>query len=168
MSIRYQDESSFEISQKMWRVLCRPWEKPRLAGREKRHDTLSISWAYSMEWDFIYRSSKGKKQEDFLRFLYQLRHKEKKKWIVLFVDNARIHHAKKVKKYCEQNNIKLIYLPPYSPELNPIEFVWKRIKKVYRMIQWNYDDIMRWVQEASRRVRDEFEWYQLAESVVSF
>jgi len=166
MSIWYQDESSFEISQKMWRVLCKSWEKPRLVGREKRHDTLSISWAYSMEWKFVYRSSKGKKQKDFLEFLYQLRYKEKKKRIVLFVDNARIHHAKRVKKYCREHNIKLIYLPPYSPELNPIEFLRKRIKKVYRMIQWNYDNIMRWIQEASRRIRHEFEWYQLSENIL--
>lgn len=166
MSIWYQDESSFEITQKMWRVLCKWWEKPRLIWREKRHDTLSITWAYSMTWEFIYRSSKGKKQKDFLRFLYQLRYKEKKKRIVLFVDNARIHHAKKVKRYCKDHDIKLIYLPPYSPELNPIEFLRKRIKKTYRMIQWNYDDIMRWVQEASRKIRHEFKWYKLSENIL--
>jgi len=166
MSIWYQDESSFEISQKMWRVLCRSWEKPRLIWREKRHETLSITGAYSMNWDLIYRSSKGKKQRDFLKFLYQLRSREKKKWIVLVVDNARIHHAKKVKKYCKAHHVKLIYLAPYSPELNPIEFLWKKIKKIYRMIQWNYDNIMRWVQEATRRIRDEFEWYKLSEKIV--
>ena len=166
MSIWYQDESSFEISQKMWRILCKPWEKPRLKGKEKRHDTLSITWAYSMEWDFVYRSSKSKKQEDFLRFLYQQRHKENKKWIVLCVDNARIHHAKKVKKYCKEHKIKLIYLPPYSPDLNPIEFLWKRIKKNYRMIQWKYDNIMRWVQESVREVRHEFQWYKLPKDIL--
>lgn len=166
MSIWYQDESSYEISQKMWRVLARPWEKPRLKGREKRHNTLSVTWAYSIEWELFYRSSKGKKQEDFLGFLYQLRHKEKKKRILLIVDNARIHHAKRVKKYCEEHHIKLIYLPAYSPELNPIEFLWKRIKKVYRMIQWKYDDIMRWVQVATTRLRCEFEWYELSENIM--
>lgn len=166
MSIWYQDESSFEISQKMWRVLSKPWEKPRLKWREKRHDTLSITGAYSMEWKLFYRSSKGKKQKDFLEFLYQLRHKEKKKWILLMVDNARIHHAKKVKIYCEEHNIKLVYLPPYSPELNPIEFLWKRIKKVYRMIQWNHKDIMRWIQVATRKIRNEFEWYELPENIL--
>ena len=150
----------------MWRVLCNQWEKPRLKWKEKRHDTLSITWAYSMEWELMYRSSKQKKQEDFLRFLYQLRHKEKKKRILLIIDNARIHHAKKVRAYCEKNNIKLVYLPPYSPELNPIEFLRKRIKKTYRMIQRNYDSIMRWVQEATRKIRDEFQWYNLPESIV--
>lgn len=163
MSIWHQDESSFEMSQKMWRILCKPWEKPRLKGREKRHDTLSITWAYSMTWELFYRSSKGKKKEDFLKFLYELRYKVAEKWVILVVDNARIHHAKVVKQYCETHYIKLVYLPPYSPELNPIEFLRKRIKKVYRMIQRNYDDIMRWVQAASKRLRCEFKWYALIE-----
>jgi peptidoglycan/xylan/chitin deacetylase (PgdA/CDA1 family) len=45
--------------------------------------------------------------------------------------------------------------------LNPIEFLWKRIKKLYRMIQWNHEEIMRWVQEAVRRCRNEFWWYDI-------
>lgn len=166
LSIWYQDESSFEISQKIWRVLCKSWEKPIRKGKEKRHDTLSITWAYSMEWELLYRSSKTKKQGDFLKFLYQLRHREKKKWIVLIVDNARIHWSKKVRAYCESHYIKLIYLPPYSPELNPIEFLWKRIKKVYRMIQRNHNEIMRWVQVATKKLRWEFMWYDLAENIL--
>ncbi len=32
--------------------------------------------------------------------------------------------------FAEEIGIKLIYLPPYSPDLNPIEFIWKSIKKV--------------------------------------
>jgi putative transposase len=91
----------------------------------------------------VYRSSTSKKKEDFLEFLYQLRHKEKRKRIVLVLDNARIHHAKIIKKYCEEHNIKLVYLPPYSPELNPIEFLWKRIKRMYQKIQRKYDQIVR-------------------------
>lgn len=166
MSIYYLDESSFEISQKMWRVLCPAWEKPRLQWKEKRHVSLSITGAYNMNWELVYRSSKGKKKEDFLAFLYQLRHKEKKKRIVLTLDNARIHHAKKVKKYCEEHNIKLVYLPPYSPELNPIEFLRKRIKRMYQKIQREYDEIIRGVQVAVKRCRNKFDWYVLLEKLV--
>ena len=159
MSIYYQDESSFEISQKMWRVLCKSGTKPRFKWKSKRHETLSITWAYNMEWDLVYKSSKNKKSKDFLNFLYKLRHKEKKKWIILVVDNARIHHAKKVKKYAKEHFIKLVYLPPYSPELNPIEFLRKRIKRMYQKIQRKHDNIMRWVQEAVRLCRNDFEWF---------
>ena len=114
-----------------------------MKGKEKRHDGLSITGAYGMNGEFMYISSKSKKAKDFLRFLYKLRHKEKKKQIILVVDNARIHHAKVVNKYCLKNNIKLVYLPPYSPEYNPIEFIRKRIKRMYQKIQRKSKSIMR-------------------------
>jgi len=167
MSIYYQDESSFEISQKMWRVLCMKGEKPRLQGREKRHDWLSITWVYGINWEFIYRSSKNKKAKDFLNFLKQLRKSEVKKRIILVLDNARIHHAIIVKEFCEEHNIKLVYLPPYSPEYNPIEFMRKKIKRMYQKIQRKYGSIMRWVQEAVRRCRDDILGFELSENVVS-
>jgi transposase len=166
MSIYYQDESSFEISQKMWRILCEPGTKPRMKGKSRRHESMSISGAYSSEGDLIYRSSKWKKAKDFLKFLYQLRYKEKKKWIILVVDNASIHHAKVVKRYCKENNIKLVYLPAYSPEYNPIEFLRKRIKRMYQKVQRRYDSTMRWVQEATRRCRGEFSWFKISENCI--
>ena len=43
----------------------------------------------------------------------------------MIVDNLRVHHAKKVKEWEEENKdkIKLFYLPPYSPEFNPDEYL---------------------------------------------
>jgi len=50
--------------------------------------------------------------------------------IVLIVDNVRYHHAKLLKKFIEKNpKIEMMYLPPYSPELNPIERVWWYMRK---------------------------------------
>lgn len=45
------------------------------------------------------------------------------------MDNARIHTAKMVQKAAEILNINLIFLRPYCPDLNPIEDVWRVIKK---------------------------------------
>ena len=45
------------------------------------------------------------------------------------MDNFRTHHAKKVREEAEKLNISLVYLPPYSPDLNPIELVWKSVKR---------------------------------------
>ena len=52
---------------------------------------------------------------------------EKKLNIVL--DNARVHTAKIVEKMCDILSINLVFLPPYCPFLNPIEDVWKDIKR---------------------------------------
>jgi transposase len=52
------------------------------------------------------------------------------KRIHVILDNARYHYSKKVKEYLEKNKkINLVFLPPYSPELNLIERVWKYFKK---------------------------------------
>ncbi len=50
-------------------------------------------------------------------------------------DNARIHHYTKLKKYCSDNKINLIYTPPYSPEFNPIELVFSEIKTIFRKLE---------------------------------
>jgi transposase len=49
--------------------------------------------------------------------------------IHLIMDNARYNRSCKVKVLAEKLGIKLVYLPPYSPNLNPIERLWKFFKK---------------------------------------
>ena len=57
----------------------------------------------------------------FLRRL--IKNREKK--IYLILDNLKVHHSKMVKKWAEENKdkISLYYLPSYSPELNPDEYL---------------------------------------------
>ena len=51
------------------------------------------------------------------------------KRIVLIADNYVVHRATLVKEACKILNIKIVLLPTNSPHLNPIEQVWKSIKK---------------------------------------
>lgn len=46
--------------------------------------------------------------------------------IYLVIDNAPAHRAKKVKKFLDtvKDRLEVIFLPPYSPKLNPIEHFW--------------------------------------------
>ena len=48
---------------------------------------------------------------------------------ILILDNAKYHHANIIRDYAFITRIDLLFLPPYSPELNPIERVWKLTKK---------------------------------------
>jgi len=59
-------------------------------------------------------------------FLEHLVEKYPKGKIVLILDNARIHHAKLIQPFLEQNKDKLqiVYLPPYSPQLNIVAGLW--------------------------------------------
>ncbi|MCI7812366.1 MAG: transposase [Lachnospiraceae bacterium] len=47
---------------------------------------------------------------------------------IIVMDNMRSHHVKTVKEILDASGIKYFYLPPYSPDLNPIEKMWSKIK----------------------------------------
>jgi transposase len=37
------------------------------------------------------------------------------------MDNPSFHHTERIEQMCAEAGVKLLYLPPYSPDLNPIE-----------------------------------------------
>ena len=51
---------------------------------------------------------------------------------VLIMDNHPVHCAKAVKRFLEEHKVPYIFLPPYSPELNPIEEAFSKIKHYIR------------------------------------
>ena len=65
----------------------------------------------------------------FISFLKRLMHGQRRP-VYLIVDGHPSHRAKAVKEYVEslQGRLKLFFLPPYSPELNPDELVWNDVK----------------------------------------
>jgi transposase len=69
------------------------------------------------------------------------KHIQKDRYIALIVDNAGWHTSKKLEV---PDNIILIPLPPYSPELNPMEQVWQWMKHNYlsNICFDNYEDIL--------------------------
>jgi transposase len=52
-----------------------------------------------------------------------------KKGQVVVMDNASFHKSPRIREAIEQTGCRLIYLPPYSPDLNPIEIFWANMKK---------------------------------------
>lgn len=56
-------------------------------------------------------------------------------------DNARIHTAKSTQEWLENHGIWVIEWPPHSPDLNPIEHVWKALKKTLYEIFPNTDSL---------------------------
>ena len=50
--------------------------------------------------------------------------------VTVILDNASIHKAKAVQEFVQENDrLSILYLPPYSPELNPVELVWAYVKQ---------------------------------------
>lgn len=69
----------------------------------------------------------------FKAFLIQLlRHRKNGKKVVVMIDNARYHHAEVLRKFLriKRTILRLVFIPAYSPELNPIERVWKVTRRI--------------------------------------
>ena len=98
-----------------------------------------------------------------------------KKKIHIFADNARYYKNKAVHSYLSDSKIQLHFLPPYSPNLNPIERFWKWMKErvLYNAYYQEFDDFKKAIfgfleivsnlnpastlgQAFSSRVRDKF------------
>jgi transposase len=54
---------------------------------------------------------------------------------IVIMDNLRSHHVKEVKETFEKAGIHFLYLPPYSPDMNPIEMLWSKIKAILRSLE---------------------------------
>ena len=81
-----------------------------------------------------------------------------KKRIHLFLDNARYYKNKKVQIYLETSKIQVHYLPSYSPNLNPIERLWKWMKErvLYNTYYEHFDDFKQAIFGFLERVKDNF------------
>jgi transposase len=71
--------------------------------------------------------------QTFQIFLSQLiRRKRQGRKMIVVLDNARWHHAKALKPWLSKHRkkLRLDFLPPYSPELNHIERLWKLTRRL--------------------------------------
>ena len=92
----------------------------KICKKEDIHNTRKIA---NLQREIIVNNLQNTEIKDLL---------SKEKPIYLILDNAKIHHAKIIEKVCDILNLKLIFLEPYCPDLNPIEDVWRTIKrKIY-------------------------------------
>jgi transposase len=92
-------------------------------------------------------------------FLTELvKHRDESKTMMVILDNARFHHAKALSGWLDQHSLffQLEFLPPYSPELNPIERVWKLTRRLCTHNQY-FEQIDELRQSIFTKFR---EWYR--------
>ena len=76
-------------------------------------------------------------------------------FVYTICDNARYYRSKKVREYLENSKIKLIFLPPYSPNLNLIERLWKYFRKIvlYNKYYETFDEFKKACKSFFRRIK---------------
>jgi transposase len=68
----------------------------------------------------------------FLAYVEQVLCPALKPGDVVVMDNLSSHKVSGVRKLIEKAEAELLYLPPYSPDLNPIEKAWSKLKQLLR------------------------------------
>lgn len=83
-----------------------------------------------MTGQILWKEDEMYNAETFLSFLQMVVEAYPQGKIVMILDNARIHHAKLLQPFLEDNRerLELVFLPPYSPQLNLVEGLWKWLK----------------------------------------
>ena len=110
--------------------------------RDQRHQILP---AYAQDGVLLARVFQGSTDsaifEDFIEQLlpYCGRWPEPKS--VFIMDNASFHHSDRVKDLCSIAGVKLLYLPPYSPDLNPIEEFFAELKTFIKRNWQSFEEV---------------------------
>ena len=97
------------------------------SGRER----LNINGAIEINsLNFVSRSCKRVNKDSMKKLLraVRARHPARDKKLHLILDNAPYNRSYEVRDLAKLLEIKIVYLPPYSPNLNPIERFWKFVK----------------------------------------
>jgi transposase len=68
----------------------------------------------------------------FLAYVEHLLYPVLKPGNVVVMDNLSAHKAPAVREWIEKAGAEVLYLPPYSPDLNPIEKAWAKLKQLLR------------------------------------
>ncbi len=133
--IAFQDEAAVRLLPCLSKTYAPKGATPFIPCDSKNKAYVSISGIITPEGKsyFEVREQEGFKQKGLTRFLNNARKKMRKNLLLIW-DNAPSHKSQTIKEYLAQQEeqnpaIWMTNIPPYSPELNPIEQVWGYLKK---------------------------------------
>ena len=157
------DESGVNLA--MMRIYARAIVGQRARGSkpQKRGKNISILGALSLEKALASQNIYG--AVDAVTFEAFIANKlVPNLWsgACVIMDNAKIHLGEPIRKLIEAAGATLIYLSPYSPEFNPIENFWSKIKASLKKIKpRSYLDLINAITESMLQVtkKDIRNWY---------
>ena len=128
-AIFFADEASVRTNYHAGTTWAPIGKTPTVAGSGKTRSISMVS-AVSPRGELHFQIHEtGIKQDEFLEFCKMLI-ADVGRPVFLIMDNSQVHRAKILKAYAAESNgmLSLFFLPPYSPNLNPDEWVWKNVK----------------------------------------
>ena len=122
-------------------------QRPRQVKRFHRGQRLQILPAYTQDGIIHFRVYEGSTDaqifEGFIEELLPYCAKWPNPKSALIMDNASFYHSERIQQLCDDAGVVLRYLPPYSPDFNPIEEFFGELKTYIRQIWDEHEDFIR-------------------------
>ena len=115
------------------------FRKPEIIKDTSKYRANTFGF-YSLNGKSVIDFQDHSRKENVIAFINEIRDQNPGKTIRIVLDNFRSHHSKLVAETAELLDIQLIFLPPYSPDLNPIEFIWKSVKRIVSVASINSEE----------------------------
>ena len=156
------DESGFSTIpnvQRAWSTKGHPHTADASLPRQRINVIGALDFATGKVWHDLHGQSI--KRNAVVDLIDRIAKREERMPLTLVVlDNAKIHHhfdTKKLDEWLIDHRLVLMHLPPYSPELNPIEIVWKQAKYHWRrFVTWSKEELAQEVQNLINGVGTDF------------
>ncbi|GFG19955.1 hypothetical protein IFM5058_10397 [Aspergillus udagawae] len=118
---------------------------PTQISRFHRDQRYQILPAYTQDGILLFEVFQGSTDaavfESFIKRLLEHCGRWPQPKSVLIMDNASFHRSKHIEQMCRDAGVKLVYLPPYSPDLNPIEEFFAELKAYIKRNWTSYQEV---------------------------
>lgn len=148
VNMYFQDESRFGLMTHVGRCLTAKGVKPVVTYQHAFKNTYLYGSFSPINGDAFILEIDGVDTKIFEAYLQGFSKQKPEELKILIIDNAGFHSTKNISV---PENIILVNIPPYSPELNPAEKIWHYIKSRFKnhlfgnmenLKNWLYEDIV--------------------------
>jgi putative transposase len=156
--VLFEDEVSLSNTATVSYAWSKKGEQPKICQPQKNRERKTILGAVNPKTgELITHVANNGNTVSFFQLLMLCVRANKGKKVYMVLDNVRFHHAKRLEPILERykDRLELIFLPPYSPDLNPMERVWWLMRK---QVTHN-----RWVKSMDERINDFNIWCENVE-----
>jgi transposase len=138
----YLDECGIkpdQIRESGWAARGEPVLGTRIGKRQPKTNLIAVLHKKTLQAPFIYEGSMN--ADLFNLYLKRYLLPVLKPGQIVIMDNASFHKSELTKTLIEQKYSKIVFLPPYSPDLNPIEHSWALLKRYIRRFYSEFDSL---------------------------
>ncbi len=129
VNLYFQDESRFGLLTYTGKSITARGVQPIVTYQHKFANTYLWGSYSPIDGDSFVWEIDGVNTKIFEAYLKALSEHRPREYKILIIDNAGFHSTKNIEV---PENIHLLCIPPYTPELNPCEQVWKYIKQRFK------------------------------------